>query len=372
VLGRPRAPLANVAQMQRQRTSSASRLATTAGAVALVGLLLTGCGSSGHHSASASVSGLPTTDATSSTTMVPSTTVATTTTTIPSHLTATSASWQLPDALSRPVALVENSSILLLGGLRTGDVSTAQVLRVDPAAGTTEVAGELALAVHDAAGAVIGSGTYVFGGGASSTVATVQSLNGSGATRVADLPDARSDLGAVTVGSTTYVLGGFDGTSIPTAVLATTDGRNFTSVGALAVGVRYPAVVEVDGQILVIGGVTGTAEGSLEQTDAIQRFDPTTGTSTVIGHLPSPLGHASAVVLDGQVFVAGGRTGDVAQSTIWRIDPRSGACQDVAQLPGARSDAGAVVVNGVGYLLGGELSGPIDPLSSVVELQLTS
>ena len=73
------------------------------------------------------------------------------------------------------------------------------------------------------------------------------------------MPAPRSDAAAVTIGSTTYLVGGYDGTRPDAPVLATTDGRTFTTVTALPVPVRYPAVAALGGQIYLFGGqaITG-------------------------------------------------------------------------------------------------------------------
>ena len=55
-----------------------------------------------------------------------------------------------------------------------GDVSTSNVVLVDPQTGQSQLTGQLALAVHDASGASIGGRAFIFGGGAQSTVASVQ------------------------------------------------------------------------------------------------------------------------------------------------------------------------------------------------------
>jgi hypothetical protein len=269
------------------------------------------------------------------------------------------------------VVLAEGSDVLILGGLTSGDVSTSAVERIDPTNGSGSRVGSLAMAVHDAAGALLGGRAIVFGGGSSSTVATVQSFSGGTATTLGRLPQPRSDLGAAVVGSTAYVLGGFDGSRLVPSVVATVNGTSFASDGALAQPVRYPAVAVDGGNIWVIGGDLGTAENATAggQTDDIQRFDPATGQATVVGHLPSPLGHAGAVVLDGQLFVIGGRSGTVASDHIWRVDSTTAAVSPAGTLPGPRSDAGIVGVAGAAWVLGGELAGPVNPLNTVVELR---
>ena len=283
---------------------------------------------------------------------------------------ASPAAWSLPVALSRAVVVDDSGELVVLGGLVTGDTSSPAIWGIDPATGTSRRLGTLRLAVHDATGAFAGSRALVFGGGSASTIGVVQGWSQAGASEVGQLPQPRSDLAAAALGGTVYVAGGFDGTALVPSILATTDGATFRSVGTLAVPVRYPAVAAAEGALWIIGGDLGTAEsaGAGGQTDAIQRFDPATGHTTVVGHLPEPLGHASALVVGGRLLVAGGVSAGVHSAQVWVVDTTTGAVRPAGTLPGARSDAAAVVVGATGYLLGGELTGPNAPLASVVTL----
>lgn len=290
---------------------------------------------------------------------------------LPKAVQTTYASWHLSAASSRQAVVAEGSSIVLLGGLTTGDVSTSAIYRVDPSSGSSDLVGHLARAVHDTAGGTFGGQALVFGGGSSTTTAMVQAWSSGTAAEAAPLPRPRSDLASAAVSGTTFLVGGFDGTTLDPAVLATSDGKSFVPAAKLAQPVRYPAVAAAGDAVWVIGGVTGTAEGSSADTDIIQRIDPRTGQATVVGHLPMPLGHASAVDFGGQLMVVGGRTGTTPTDQILRVDTATGAVTSIGKLPGPLSDAGSVVVGDTAYLLGGEVSGPAHPLDSVVEMHVT-
>jgi hypothetical protein len=267
------------------------------------------------------------------------------------------------------VVLPNGSGFVVLGGLATGDTSTSRIVQVDPASGHSRVAGYLAVAVHDSAGAVIHSRFFVFGGGSFNTVSLVQAWTGGSATAVARLPAARSDLSAATLDGTTYIVGGFDGAAMTPAILATTDGVSFRPVAQLAIPVRYAAVAGLGSSLWVVGGVTSTSEGGTSDTDAVQKVDLASGRVTVAGRLPQPMGHATALILDSQIFVVGGRSGTVPSAAILRLDPTTGDLAPAGHLPQALSDAGSVVVDGVGYLVGGEVTGPAEPLDTVVGLR---
>jgi hypothetical protein len=183
------------------------------------------------------------------------------------------------------------------------------------------------------------------------------------------LPQARSDLSAATLNGTAYIVGGYDGSAMTPAVLATTNGVSFRSVAQLAIPVRYAAVAGVGNTLWVVGGVTSTSEGGTADTDAVQKIDLVSGRVTVVGKLPQPMSHATALILDDQIFIAGGRSGTTPSATIFRLDQSSGAVVPAGHLPGAVSDAGSVVVEGVGYLVGGEVASTAEPLNTVVMLR---
>jgi YVTN family beta-propeller protein len=288
------------------------------------------------------------------------------------HLEVSLAPWRLPAPVSRAVVLRLGSSLLILGGLATGDTSTSTISEVDPFTGSGQRVGTLVEAVHDAAGALLGGRAFVFGGGAATTVGRVQSFSGGTTVTTGTLPVPRSDLSAAVVGSRAYVLGGFDGTSLVRTILATSDGIHFRDVGLLPQPVRYAAVAVAGGVIWVVGGQLGTGESTAVggQTNDIQTFDPTTGRSAIVGHLPVTLGHASAVALDGQLFVLGGRTGTVLSDRIWRIDLSTGQAIAAGTLLSPRSDAGVAVIGSRAWLIGGESTGPTAPLATAVALEL--
>lgn len=283
----------------------------------------------------------------------------------PPHLVVSLASWQLPTPLSREVAVPVDGEIDVMGGLTgTGSTTTAAITQLDPVNGTAQSLGSLPTPVHDAAGAVIGSRSFVFGGGATALSADSQSFSsdvaqGTPAVSVAgSLPAPRADLASATgPDGAVYLAGGYDGTHFSPAVLETRDGATFTTLGQLMVPVRYPAVAVSGEQLLVIGGEAGsTSSSSAISTDAIQAVDLRTGQVTVAGHLPVPLSHASAASLGGTVYVFGGRSGGNVVDTVYKLSagPLGIAATSAGALPLPAADTAVAVLGQSAYLLGGE------------------
>ncbi|MGZ4204199.1 MAG: Kelch repeat-containing protein [Actinomycetota bacterium] len=262
--------------------------------------------------------------------------------------------WHLSAAVSRATVVAANGTLLIAGGLTAPGTTTGAVVRVDPSNGTQAKIGALAQPTHDAGGALFGNTLFVFGGGVSSTVRTVQSFTGSTSAKAASLPEPRSDLSVARAGTQAIILGGYDGTTLLRSVLATSDGIHFTQIANLPHPVRYAAVAGVGSVVYVFGGTTGTAD-----TVFIQSIDVSTGRAAVVGRMPSSLSHATAVALGGTILIMGGRSnhGRVSK-TVYRFDPATGRVRQAAALPVAISDAGGAVIGARAYLVGGEDSQP--------------
>ena len=278
---------------------------------------------------------------------------------------------QALDPLSAPVqypaAADFAGTVRLAGGLTPGDASTARIVAVTESRGQlgTRLIGQLPVALHDAAGAGLGSDLYVFGGGyASGQLDSIVRVDASGhATTVGRLPAASSDSAAATIGGTAYVVGGYDGTHWLDTILAFTPGSSPRVVAHLPVALRYAAVSAVDGQVVIAGGTPPGANASA----AVYTYDPHTGSVATLGRLPISVAHASAAALGTEVVVAGGRdaSGNLLD-TIYAIDPATKRIRLAGHLLAPRSDA-ALVPNGASLLLlgGRNGSGPTTAASIV-------
>jgi hypothetical protein len=337
--------------LTKPRSHPAPRLSRSTSAVAAVGLLAVGCSS-------------PTVSAPARSQSAPSAT--STTATSPAHpqtmtFNSSMAPFRLPSAVSRPTVLAAGEGLLVVGGLTAADTTTQAILRVDPARGAVNRAGQLPVPVHDAAGAVVNGRDLIFGGGATAVTSAVQDVTpGAPPQLISHLPQPRADLVAISDGRIGYVLGGFDGTQESTTILRTRDGRTFEVIGAVPVTVRYPAIAASAGSIWLFGG-----EHEGKQITDVQRIDLTTGHGSVTGHLPSPLAHAGAFTLGGTVFVAGGRIGASPTNDVMRFNPKNVGFTAAGHLPAALSDFGVAVIGGTAYLVGGESPKPVDTVIQV-------
>ncbi len=269
----------------------------------------------------------------------------------PTHVTASLLASRLPQPVGREVVLPIRGGAEVAGGLVAGDLSTESAYRFDVASGAVRRRSSLAVAVHDAAGAVLRRTPMVIGGGNAAEQATVQRLGPSGRWRVVGrLPQPRSDLASVAVDGRLVVLGGYDGAMSPAAILVSREGGHFRTVGKLPLPVRYAAVVVYRGAIWLFGG---EHDGHLVST--VQRVSIRSWRSAIVGHLSRPVSDAAGMVLGGRITLAGGRTSATALTgRICRWNVRQGSCDTVGRLPYPLADTGVLPAGDTAYLLGGE------------------
>jgi hypothetical protein len=300
-------------------------------------------------------------------------------------------SWRLPVAVSRAVVLAgPGTDLVVAGGLIRSGASGNGAFLLATKGGAIHLVANLPAAVHDASGAILLGRDVIFGGESTAASSMVQAFPAPPgvpaspasvptATATPALPEARTGSSAVTIGTTSYVVGGSDGTSAVREVLATTDGKTFRAVAALAVPVEYPAVAALGGYIFVFGGTTVgghraagapaspgpalTAVTTGAAVDDIQRIDPATGRARVVGHLPTALQGASAATLDGNIYLAGGRTASGVQGTIWAYQPASATMVVAGHLRLPVSNSGLAVIGATAWLVGGQSGGR--PVASV-------
>jgi hypothetical protein len=292
----------------------------------------------------------------------------------PPTVRATLLGWQLPRPIGQALVLPGPAgNLVVIGGEVASGASGNGAFLVDTSSGSLHLAADLLTGVHAAAGAALGGRDLVFGGATPTATAAVQTfpapISSSAATKAAtatsagQLPLPRAGAGAVTVGASVYVVGGYDASAADGAVVATSNGSTFRSVATLQVPVRYAAVAAVGGEIYVFGGATRSAAASKTAPATwapvadVQRVDPVTGQSSVIGHLPVPVQGAVAVTLDGQIYVAGGQGPSGVNGAIWGFEPSASALTLAGRLQSPVSGAGVAVVGSTAWLVGGQAAG---------------
>ena len=116
------------------------------------------------------------------------------------------------------------------------------------------------------------------------------------------------------------------------------------------------AVAYLDGKIYVVGGYPSTRKS----VDTVQAFDVATDKWTLTTPYPTTINHASAVGLDGLLYVIGGQTNaggrrEKARYTaaVHSYDPKTGKWTPRAPMPTARSAMAHDIIDGKIYVAGG-------------------
>lgn len=220
-----------------------------------------------------------------------------------------SASWSLPAPAEGLTATVGNGDLLVIGGWSGNSLTTIT------AEGPHPLALQLTTPVHDAASAVLGQNLYVFGGGTTVALATIQafSLDGGSVSTPPPLPVPLSDLSAVVHKGTVYLIGGFTGSVFSNAVYAWTPAGGAHKVASLPVGLRYTGAVWYDHQIVIAGGLTVNGASS-----SVYTVNPGSGHVGSWPSLPVPTMYTTLAIYNHRLYEAGGRTATGLTSNVWQ------------------------------------------------------
>ena len=116
------------------------------------------------------------------------------------------------------------------------------------------------------------------------------------------------------------------------------------------------AVAELDGKVYVLGGYPAGRIPS----DVVQVYDVRTDTWSTTAPLPMPMHHTLAVSADGTLYVIGGEFGgaghgnpSVFLDTVFAYEPAKATWEPRAPMPRGADAAGAGVIDGKIYVAGG-------------------
>jgi Kelch motif len=248
----------------------------------------------------------------------------------------------LPQVVSKASAVALPGGRLMVLGGEVGGGSTNSVLVGTPQ--HLRAAGRLPAPTHDAAAALLGSSIYLFGGGQSISVDTIDRVSAAGVARSAGhLDEPLSDLGAAVVGGKAYLVGGYTGSRYASAILRYDGGGRTSTVARLPAGTRYAGVAVLGDRILVAGGLVPSGTSS-----SVYSVDPASGSVRRVATLPAPEAHAGMAALGNALYLVGGRQ-------VLRIVGRSVTV--AARLPVALSDPAVVALGGRIVIVGGGTSG---------------
>jgi len=147
----------------------------------------------------------------------------------------------------------------------------------------------------------------------------------------------------------------------------------YTNKAKIPVPAHHVAAAEVDGKIYVFGGFVAPEEvGGWSSVDHTWMYDPATDKWTIKMPMPTPRGGAHAAAVEGRIYVIGGFTssthipGNIGmdQRVVERYDPKTDTWVQKQPMPTPRNHHTAAVINGRIYVAGGRIGAPVRTFSS--------
>ena len=188
-------------------------------------------------------------------------------------------------------------------------------------------------------------------------------------TKAAAFPEPDEELYGVAVNGKMYVLGGFGGGKARGIVYEFDPARNaWTKKKPMPRPVHHQAMVAANGKIYVFGGFVYPASGNgWEPVDNTWEYDPSADTWKALPPLPAKRGSAIAFEVGGKFYVIGGASTHPASKDVAItgngpgrsvdtnevFDPATGRWESRQAMPTARNHAFGGVVNGKIYVIGG-------------------
>ncbi len=176
----------------------------------------------------------------------------------------------------------------------------------------------------------------------------------------AALPSLRDGPAAATLGGSVYLLGGIESftedfrraRSVATFERLDIGSGQWTRLPPLPRALNHVALSAAGGMLYAFGGHTDSLREGEATADA-WRFDPKARRWEAIAPLPTARGAAAATVVDGRIYVVGGKRGQSSLATNESYDPRADEWRRHADMPTRRDHLGAVAFGRRIYAAGG-------------------
>lgn len=217
----------------------------------------------------------------------------------------------------------------------------------------TDVYGATAVGAE---GLIYAGGGYTFTGGTDGTAFQSWNPETNAWTPRAALPDNQATMGSMVYGGNgrIYLFGGetVAGSTLSTATRIYDIATDSWSAGAPMPAVRaFMSAGYYGGSIYLAGGYIDTTVSAQNQ---LWRYDLATNTwDTSLANLPVPIGGAGSAVIDGVLYVAGGRDPGGIYATLYAYDIASNTWSTRASMPAPNNVPGAAVFSGQLWIFGG-------------------
>lgn len=203
---------------------------------------------------------------------------------------------------------------------------------------------------------------------------------------LAPFPEGSEEVYGIASGGKLHVFGGLGPAWTPKGLSYVYDPATnaWTKKKNMALVSHHVALAELNGKIYVMGGFIKPEKGptAWQPVDNNWEYDPATDNWKALAPLPSKRGSASAVVVNGKIYLIGGAgvhpgSKEVslhparphrAVSTNEVYDPASNTWETRSPMPTARNHAASGAVNGKIYIIGGRIGAAFITRASNVDI----
>jgi hypothetical protein len=181
----------------------------------------------------------------------------------------------------------------------------------------------------------------------------------------AALIEANSELALAEANGKLYLLGGYPESRVTARTVQVYDiASNSWSLGPqLPQPNNHGMAASVNGKIYLIGGQTSDMSDQGYQ-NTVYELDPAVGQWVTKAPMPTARGAGVAVVLDGKIYVAGGRPPHGNDFAVY--DPATNTWETLPNMPSQRNHFTGVAIDGRVHFVGGRLGHGLFPVMTTV------
>lgn len=261
-------------------------------------------------------------------------------------------------ARQETAVFTHQGEIWVLGGFDDRATMLRTVEIYNPQFGTWRAGPELPVGMHHANAQVVEDGVWIIGflvGGFNADGRIFELVEETWEPR-GEMPEDRARGASVLGidGSNVYIAGGLDGGAVSRFDRYDTATGQWTTLADLPEIMDHGAGAFMDGEMIIAGGRSGSIGG---HTGAVHRFDPDSDTWSLGALMPTSRGGVAHTVHDGRLFVMGGEGNPALPSGVFddveSYDPTTNTWQVYGPMPNPRHGMGAASFGGVIYVPGG-------------------
>ncbi len=175
----------------------------------------------------------------------------------------------------------------------------------------------------------------------------------------AALIESNSEMAVAHLDGKIYIVGGYPSTriSVDTVQVYDINSDSWHLTTPYPTTINHASAVGLDGVLYVVGGQTNAGGRNEESryTSAVYAYDPKTEKWTARAPMPTARSAMAHDVIDGKIFVAGGRPPRGHDFAVY--DPKADKWTSLPNLPTARNHMTAAAIGGKLYFAGGRFGG---------------